>query len=229
LKYEFDLEDMRSRLKKTTNELLQHQETQIKDLMADNASLIQHSKKVEDERRAMTEVLSFLYKDAELVKSQLDVEIADYKHTKRQMSDLRRTNFVLWKHIKKLKRKYRKLKVEHGLKDAEELQEEVTDDEEVLKIKQEIELLASDPDLATDLKLLKRETKNFGNSTQDDLLITFYDVDTVQEMIGDEYLIVQRQDAKSKVRRVVHDEEDDPLRTRVEHVGGVANSIVNSI
>lgn len=40
--------------------------------MADNAQLIQHRKKVEDERRTMAEVLEFLYKDAEIVKAHLD-------------------------------------------------------------------------------------------------------------------------------------------------------------
>lgn len=77
-KYEFDLEDMRSRLKKTTNELLQHQESQIQDLMADNARLIQHSRKVEDDRRAMSEVLQHFSRDAAVIKSRLDEEMTGF-------------------------------------------------------------------------------------------------------------------------------------------------------
>jgi len=78
--------------------------------MADNARLIQHSKKVEDDRKAMSEVLQHFSRDAAVIKGRLDEEISGYQHAKGQLSDLRRTNFVLWKHIKKLKRKYRKLK-----------------------------------------------------------------------------------------------------------------------
>ena len=60
----------------------------------------------------MADVLQALYKDAEHVKIKLDEEMTSYQHAKSQLSDLRRTNFVLWKHIKKLKRKYRKLKTQ---------------------------------------------------------------------------------------------------------------------
>jgi hypothetical protein len=38
----------------------------------------------------------------------------------------------------------------------------LTDDEELKQLKQELDLLANDPDLATDLKQLKRETKTVG-------------------------------------------------------------------
>ena len=44
--------------------------------MADNAHLIKHSRKVDEERRAMSEILMFLSKDAELVKNSLDEEMA---------------------------------------------------------------------------------------------------------------------------------------------------------
>lgn len=113
----------------------------------------------------MTEVLQNLYSDSELVKGKLDEEIAEYQQAKGKLSGLRRNNFVLWKHIKKLKRKYRKLKVYHGIKDKETLQNEEEagiDDEELLQLTQELDMMANDPDLATDLKAIKRETKNAG-------------------------------------------------------------------
>lgn len=159
--------------------------------MADNARLIQHSKKVEDDRKAMSEVLQHFSRDAAVIKGRLDEEISGYQHAKGQLSDLRRTNFVLWKHIKKLKRKYRKLKT-YGTKTIEELHEDLVDDEELRQMKQELDLLANDPDLATDLKQLKRETKNVGTHIQEELLPTFYDIDTVCEMIGDSYLIIAK-------------------------------------
>ena len=74
-------------------------------------------------------------------------------------------------------------------------------------------------------------------------MMTFYDIDTVCDMIGDDYLIVKRQDAQRKqVRRVVHDgllddsrqirhaDSEGSLREKVEHViGGNANSIVSAM
>ena len=203
-KYEFEIEDLN--LKKTTNELLQNQETQIKELMADNAHLIKHSRKVEEERQAMSEVLTFISKDAELVKSFLDEEMAQFKRAKSQLSDLRRTNFILWKHIKKLKRKYRKLRVNNPKQD-EPQQLQLSDDEEFHQIKQELDLLANDPDLAADLKQLKRSTKTVGVEVQTELLKSFYEIDTVVEMIGDEYLIIKRLDAhRNQGRRQIDDE-----------------------
>lgn len=76
------------------------------------------------------------------------------------MSDLRRNNFVLWKHIKKLKRKYRRLKhkgVEE--RDADELTQ---DESDIKMMKQELDMMANDPDLETDLKMLRREMKTVG-------------------------------------------------------------------
>jgi predicted nuclease with TOPRIM domain len=69
-----------------------------------------------------------------VVKAQLDEEIASYKDTKDKLSNLRRNNFVLWKHIKKLKRKYRKLRVD-GIKSLEERWEEVSDEDELDQLK----------------------------------------------------------------------------------------------
>ena len=65
-------------------------------------------------------------------------------------------------------------------------------------MKQELDLMANDPDLAADLKQLKRATKSVATEIQTDLLPSFYDVDTVVDMIGDEYFIVKRQDAQRK-------------------------------
>ena len=93
------------------------------------------------------------------------------------MSDLRRNNFVLWKHIKKLKRKYRRLKhkgVEE--RDADELTQ---DESDIKMMKQELDMMANDPDLETDLKMLRREMKTVGLGVQTELLRTFYDVDVV--------------------------------------------------
>jgi hypothetical protein len=47
--------------------------------------------------------------------------MAGYEQAKDKMSGLRRNNFVLWKHIKKLKRKYRKSRKNLGV--------EMSDDE----------------------------------------------------------------------------------------------------
>ena len=93
------------------------------------------------------------------------------------MSDLRRNNFVLWKHIKKLKRKYRRLNhkgVEE--RDADELTQ---DESDIKMMKQELDMMANDPDLETDLKMLRREMKTVGLGVQTELLRTFYDVDVV--------------------------------------------------
>ena len=76
------------------------------------------------------------------------------------MSDLRCNNFVLWKHIKKLKRKYRRLK-HNGIekRDAYEL---TPDESDIKMMKQELDMMANDPDLETDLKMLRREMKTVG-------------------------------------------------------------------
>jgi hypothetical protein len=44
--------------------------------MADNAHLIKHTRKLDEDRRAMSEVLQFISRDAQLVKSKLDEEMA---------------------------------------------------------------------------------------------------------------------------------------------------------
>lgn len=67
---------------------------------------------------------------------------------------------MLWKHIKKLKRKYRRLKhkgVEE--RDADELTQ---DESDIKMMKQELDMMANDPDLETDLKMLRREMKTVG-------------------------------------------------------------------
>lgn len=67
-------------------------------------------------------------------------------------------------------------------------------------------MMANDPDLETDLKILRKLTKTVGLGVQTDLLRTFYDVDEVNAQIGDEYLIVKRQDAQRKqTRKIIHD------------------------
>ena len=84
---------------------------------------------------------------------------------------------MLWKHIKKLKRKYRRLKhkgVEE--RDADELTQ---DESDIKMMKQELDMMANDPDLETDLKMLRREMKTVGLGVQTELLRTFYDVDVV--------------------------------------------------
>lgn len=83
-----------------------------------------------------------------------------FEHSKNWLSHLRRNNFVLWKHIKKLKRKYRRLK-HNGIeeRDADEL---TPDESDIKMMKQELDMLANDPDLEIDLKMLRRETKTVG-------------------------------------------------------------------
>ena len=76
------------------------------------------------------------------------------------MSNLRRNNFVLWKHIKKLKRKYRRLK--HNGIEERDVDELTPDESDIKMMKQELDMMANDPDLETDLKMLRRETKTVG-------------------------------------------------------------------
>jgi len=76
------------------------------------------------------------------------------------LSNLRRNNFVLWKHIKKLKRKYRRLK--HNGIEERDVDELTPDESDIKMMKQELDMMANDPDLETDLKMLRRETKTVG-------------------------------------------------------------------
>ena len=79
-------------------------------------------------------------------------------------------------------------------------------------MKQQLDMLVNDPNLVTDLKQLKRETRNVSIEVQEDLTWTFYRVDIVNAFIGDEYLIIKRQDAQRKqVRKIVHDKDGTHL------------------
>lgn len=106
------------------------------------------------------------------------------------------------------------------------MHEDLADDEELRQMKQELDLLANDPDLATDLKQLKRETKNVGTTIQTELMPSFYDIDTVCQMIGDRYLIVKRQDTSTKQDLQDLPQPDTPVPEREVVNGG---SIVSAM
>ena len=88
---------------KNSDEMIQQKESEISQLLNDNAFYISENKNLYDMNISMHLSLKTLFKDAEEVRQKLDKEMVAYEQSKYELSTMKRQNLVLWKHIKKLR------------------------------------------------------------------------------------------------------------------------------
>ena len=90
------------------NDQVNEKERENQMLFKTNSMLsvqLAHAKKAKE--NVETQMIR-VYEEAHEVKQIIDCELKEYEQTKTKLSDLRRQNLVLWKHIKKMKKKIRK-------------------------------------------------------------------------------------------------------------------------
>ena len=98
--------------------------------------------------------------------------MVEYEESKDELANLRRRNLVLWKHIKKMRKRNKKASKMRREKSPDEGEGGEHEDPELDRLlEDELQQLTQDPRLISDLQRLRRETRTVGTDAQDDLFV----------------------------------------------------------